>query len=326
MNTSNSIQQMAEHPLHGNQPSEPEGVIFEIERWSTRDGPGIRTVIFFKGCPLRCKWCCNPESWSPGPQIAYFEERCSGCGRCQDVCPRGVALPASDGGVEDRSACTACGQCVAVCPAGAREVMGEKLTVENVLSVVERDRVFYRQSGGGVTFSGGEALAQPGFLRKVTEQCWKLGISMVLETSGLFSWNQCGDILARMGMVFLDIKHMDPDVHKRMTGVENQNILRNGIRLVRNHIPLVVRVPLIPTINDGVENIKATAAFMSENLKGALGVEVLPYHNLGKGKFKPIGLEYQLDHIDPPQASALAEVKEIFSEFGIEVLHFGSVP
>lgn len=200
------------------------------------------------------------------------------------------------------------------------------MSVGDVLSVVERDRVFYRQSGGGVTFSGGEALAQAGFLREVVEKCWSGGLPMALETCGHFSWARSKDILARMELIFLDIKHMDPVIHRRVTGVDNQIILQNAIRITREKIPLVIRVPLIPTINDDVANITATAAFVSENLGGVLGVEVLPYHTLGKGKFKSIGLKYQLDHLVSPNAADVARARRIFLDFGVKILHFGSTP
>ena len=303
---------------------EPEGVVFEIERWSSRDGPGIRTVVFFKGCPLRCVWCCNPESWSPVPQIAFFEERCQGCGQCLEVCPLSMGPSGQGQDGQPDPDCTACGQCVAACPFGAREVMGKRMSVKDVLSVIERDRVFYRQSGGGVTFSGGEALAQPAFLRKLVDGCWAAGLPMVLETCGHFPWASAKDILARMELVFLDIKHMDPTIHRQMTGLDNRLILQNAIHIVREEISLAIRVPLIPTINDSAENLAATAAFVSEELAGTLGVEVLPYHTLGKGKYRPIGLEYQLNHLPPPQAADVARAREIFLDFGVELLRFGS--
>lgn len=305
---------------------EPEGVIFEIQRWSGNDGPGIRTVIFFKGCPLRCIWCCNPESWSPVPQVAFFEERCQGCGQCQEACPQSIARPGCDDDHQAASGCTACGRCVEACPSGAREMIGKRMPLAEALSVVERDRVFYRQSGGGVTFSGGEALAQAGFLNELVERCWSGGLPMALETCGHFPWAGSEDILARMDLIFLDIKHMDPLIHRRLTGVDNQVILQNAIRIARARMPLVIRFPLIPTINDDVANITATAAFVSENLDGVLGVEVLPYHTLGKGKYKPIGLQYQLDHLVPPDAADIARARGIFQEFGAEILYFGSTP
>jgi pyruvate formate lyase activating enzyme len=200
------------------------------------------------------------------------------------------------------------------------------MSVADVVSIVERDRVFYRQSGGGVTFSGGEALAQTEFLRHLVQECQARGLPMALETCGHFSWARSKDILARMDLVFLDIKHMDPVIHKRLTGVDNRVILQNAIRMVRAGILLVIRVPLIPTINDDRANIAATAAFVSENLRGALGVEVLPYHTLGKGKYRPIGLEYPLDSLVPPDAASVARAREMFQDLGVEILYLGSTP
>jgi pyruvate formate lyase activating enzyme len=202
--------------------------------------------------------------------------------------------------------------------------MGTRMSVGDVLSVVERDRVFYRQSGGGVTFSGGEALAQPRFLKALVESCWARGLSMALETCGHFSWVRCSGILARMDLVFLDIKHMDPTIHRQVTGVDNRLILQNAIRIAREKIPLVIRVPLVPTINDDVASITAIAAFVSENLEGVLGVEVLPYHVLGRGKYRPIGLEYQLDDLTPPEAEHVAGAREIFADSGVEILSYDS--
>ena len=200
------------------------------------------------------------------------------------------------------------------------------MSVGDVLSVVERERVFYRQSGGGVTFSGGEALAQTGFLQELVTGCWSSGLPMVLETCGHFSWAKSKDILARMDMIFFDIKHMDPAIHKQVTGSDNHVILQNAIRITRAKLPLVIRVPLIPTVNDDIENITAIATFISENLDGVLGVEILPYHTLGKGKFESIGLGYQLGHLVPPEKADVAKARKVFQDLGIKILHYGSIP
>jgi pyruvate formate lyase activating enzyme len=229
--------------------------------------------------------------------------------------------------IEKRSAaCTACGRCVDACPFGAREVMGKRMSARDILAEIERDRVFYRQSGGGVTFSGGEALAQIELLSVLVEACWSRGLPMALETCGYFSWVECKNILARMEMVFLDLKHMDSAVHKQVTGAGNQRILQNAVRIAREKIPLAIRFPLIPTVNDDTANITATAAFIAENLDGVLGVEVLPYHMLGKGKFKSLGLEFPLEHLAPPTAEDIGKAREIFRDFDIEILYFGSRP
>ncbi|HSJ54826.1 MAG TPA: glycyl-radical enzyme activating protein [Anaerolineae bacterium] len=317
------MDERAEDPDNG---AEPTGAVFEIQRWSGNDGPGIRTVVFFKGCPLRCAWCCNPESWSPAPQVAFFEERCLGCGRCREVCPRSIPGPGPDGGRGSAPGCTACGRCVKACPSGARVLMGKRMAVGEVLQAVERDRVFYRQSGGGVTFSGGEALAQPRFLAALAEGCQAAGLPMALETCGYFSWATSKEILAGMELIFFDIKHVDPAVHRRVTGVDNRLILENAVRIVRNKMPLVIRVPLIPAINDDVASITAIAAFMSERLGGALGVEVLPYHTLGKGKYGAIGLDYPLAGTVPPEPASVARARKIFQDLGVANLYFGSAP
>jgi pyruvate formate lyase activating enzyme len=301
--------------------AEAEGVIFEIQRWSVDDGPGIRTVVFIKGCPLRCLWCCNPESWRPLPQLALLAERCRGCGQCRAACPQGIAGPAGSPEFAGLPGCTACGRCVSACPSGAREIMGRRMTAGQVLKIIERDRVFYRQSGGGITFSGGEALAQAGFLRELVHRCQAIGLSMALETSGYFPWDGNQDILQAMDLVFLDIKHIDPTAHRRLTGVDNRIILENAIRLARARIPLAIRIPLVPTINDDAENIRATAAFVAEQLDGALGVELLPYHTLGQGKFKTLGLHYSLSSLEPPGKATIAAARQILQEFGIPILH-----
>jgi len=306
--------------------ADPSGVVFEIQRWSGNDGPGIRTVVFIKGCPLRCAWCCNPESWSPAPQVAFFQERCLDCGRCRDACPQQIAGPRGGGGRGDAPGCTACGRCVEVCPSGARVLMGKRMSAREVLAAVERDRVFYRQSGGGVTFSGGEALAQPRFLEALVDGCRAGGLPMALETCGHFSWDRCEEILAAMDVVFVDIKHLDPAVHRRVTGADNRLILQNAIRMARAGLPLVIRVPLIPGINDDAASVEAIAAFVSQELGGALGVEVLPYHTLGKGKYAALGLDYRLADLLPPEPESVVRARRIFQDLGVTNLYYGSAP
>lgn len=293
------------------------GVVFELQRWSIHDGLGTRTVVFFKGCPLRCLWCCNPESQIREPQIALVPGNCIDCGSCTRACQNGVALPASQGGFREGGHCLKCGACVDACPAAARQWMGRRMTVRDVMTIIERDMVFYRRSGGGVTFSGGEPLAQPVFLRHLLEACQALGISTALETCGHFQWQTGADILKSVGLVFLDIKHMDPAVHARVTGVSNELILENAVNIARADIPLIIRIPVIPSLNDDAKNIKATAEFVARSLAGCVGIEIMPYHALGKMKYAGLGLSYELGNLAPPPRDNLARLSEIIAEAGV---------
>ena len=231
-----------------------EGNIFEIQRWSTDDGPGIRSTIFFQGCPLRCAWCCNPEAWRPA---------------------------------------------------------AEPMPAEAILAAVERDRVFYRQSGGGVTFSGGEATAQPGLLLHLAQRLRAAGIHLALETCGQFPWEAVEPALALMDLVYFDLKHMDSATHARLTGVPNGLILENALRLAAMGVPMILRVPLIPGCNDDPENLAATAAFAAR--LGSPPVELMPYHQLGLGKHRDLGLDYALGDLEPPSAEAVARARQVLA-------------
>jgi len=228
------------------------GFIFEIQRWSTDDGPGIRSTIFFQGCPLRCAWCCNPEAW---------------------------------------------------------QAAAEPVTAEAILAAVERDRVFYRQSGGGVTFSGGEPTAQPGLLLFLAQRLHAAGIHLALETCGHFPWGDVAPALALMDLVFFDLKHMDSGAHARLTGVPNGLILENAVRLAGLGVPMVLRVPLVPGCNDDPENLAATAAFAAR--LGNPPVELMPYHQLGRGKHRELGLDYALGDLEPPSAEAVERARQL---------------
>lgn len=296
------------------------GVVSEIERWALDDGPGIRTLVFLKGCPLRCQWCANPESQIGERQIGILSQKCIDCGNCTAVCPNGVALAASQGGFKDRRLCAKCGKCIEACPSGAREWIGEYMSVDQVMDIIRKDMAFYRRSGGGVTFSGGEPLFQPDFLRHLLKRCNALGINTALETCGYFRWEASQDILRSVGLVFLDIKHMDQGMHEKVTGVSNKLILENAAKIARGNIPLVIRIPVVPSLNDSHGNIRATADFVRRELASAVGIQLLPYHRLGIMKYEALGLTYELDNIETSSEEEMALLREVISEAGVRSL------
>lgn len=305
------------------QPMSPcNGTIFQIQRWSINDGEGIRSTVFLKGCPLRCKWCANPESWKTDPEVLFLEERCSGCGRCQEVCPtRAIHLDASTCKANLIAAkCQGCGKCCQVCPSNARKIMGTRVTLEEVMKVVKRDAVFYRESGGGVTFSGGEPFAQPEFLRQLVLACRKAGIDTAVETCGYYDWEQVQDIFDLLDGVFVDIKHMDDAVHKQWTGVGNRRILENIKRISQLRSNTIIRVPLIEEVNASESNIRAMCEFLLGQTQ-IRQVELLPYHDLGEVKYKGLA-DRRYYSFTTPSEDCINSLKQLIAEYGIENVDF----
>ena len=297
----------------------PSGVIYDIQRWSTEDGPGIRTTIFFKGCPLRCAWCCNPEAWTAQPQLGLFHDQCRGCAACISACSQGTARPVEADQVVQES-CRTCGVCVAACPHGARQLFGQRKSAEVILAEVARDRVFHHQSGGGVTFSGGEATSQPRLLQHLAERLGGSGVHLVLETCGHFSWSDNQAALGLMNLVYFDLKHMDNAAHERLTGVGNALILENAVRIARAGIPMVIRLPLLPGQNDTRENLERTARFVTGKLGASVPIELLPYHVLGRHKHPAIGRRYALEGLVPPSAHCMAQTQATLEAMGARML------
>lgn len=272
-----------------------EGIIFNIQRYSLDDGPGMRTTVFFKGCPLRCLWCSNPESQDPEPMISYRYTSCKRCGACLESCPRGAVSMAEDGVHIDRSLCDRCGACIRVCRNDALRWAGERVSVDRVMKTVLRDRLYYETSGGGVTCSGGEILMQPDFAAEIFRRCREEGIHTNADTCGFGSEEALRKVMTYADLSYFDLKHLSPDRHKQYTGVSNEMILRNLRLTLELGVKVVVRVPLIPEYNCDAENLRTLAETVKAMGDGIESVCFLPYHSYGASKYRMIDRVYPLE-------------------------------
>ena len=299
------------------------GKVFDIKRYSIHDGPGIRTTVFLKGCSLRCLWCHNPESADPGPELMHWPGRCSRCYACIEVCPKGaIAKDAAGAVVIDRNACDLCGKCAEACLYDAMQMVGREMSVEDVLAEVEKDRVFYEQSGGGLTLSGGDPFVQSAFAEALLDGCRARGIRTAVDTAG-FSKNGVLDRMAsKTDLILYDLKCMDDARHKELTGVSNVPIIDNLKRLAAGRTEVWVRIPLVPGVNDDDENIRRTIAFLS-SLKTIRRVGILPYHSGGLEKARRIGQESHFRKFETPSEERIAAVEAVFREAGFDVRRGG---
>lgn len=299
-------------------PSAVRGTVFDIKKFSIHDGPGIRTTVFFKGCPLSCWWCHNPESQNPQPELVFRESRCIRCRACLEVCGQGAISWDSDVIATDGGKCTLCGDCVEVCYAEARELVGQERTVAQVMEEVERDLPFYDQSGGGVTFSGGEPLLQRGFLLALLRACQEKEIHTAVDTCGFATWETLDGIRKHVDLFLYDLKLMDDARHRKFTGVSNELILRNLHRLSAQGHNIFLRVPVIPGINDDEESVRQIGTFAAA-LPHLAQVDILPYHQAAAEKHHRLNRTYGLPETRPPSDERMAEIAQILEEFGLQV-------
>jgi pyruvate formate lyase activating enzyme len=300
---------------------ERRGLIFNIQKFSIQDGPGIRTTLFMKGCPLSCPWCSNPEGMSSEPEIMVSERKCIGCKRCAEACSTGAI--SFDNGVRtiDWKLCTNCLECGKVCPSHAIQVMGEYKTVNEAFKIAAQDRDFYSTSGGGVTVSGGEPLLQWEFVRDLFKKCKDAGFHTALDTTAYCPWDRMEQVLKHTDLILFDIKHMNPEKHEGETGVSNELILENLDRASKaTTTEIWLRIPLIPGFNDSESNVQKTAELASRT--GVGKISLLPYHDWGRGKYSSLGKQYGHNGADgmlAPGGDVVQKCKMILESHGLEV-------
>lgn len=293
-----------------------KAIITNIQRFSIHDGPGIRTVVFFKGCPLRCLWCANPETHLKKPEISWQPTKCIGCGYCYEHCPEN-ALKREDWLRVDKEKCTLCGQCISECFAGAIKLEGEEKTTQEILAEVLKDKAFFEESGGGITISGGEVLMQPEAASELLKMAKEAGITTAIETTGYAKREALDMVAAYCDTILYDVKHISSETHKKFTGVPNEIILDNIKYLAAQEKNVIVRIPLIPTFNLSDELAGDLADFMNE--AGLKTLNVLPFHQLARGKYSSLNKEYSFADVEPPTNEEVQHFADIVRNKGIEV-------
>jgi pyruvate formate lyase activating enzyme len=303
-------------------------VVFNIQRFSLHDGPGIRTTVFLKGCSMSCFWCHNPEGQHPVPELRYFPERCISCGQCVIACPNHAHELHGGSHVFLREKCDLSGKCVETCYSRALQMEGHVMTVGQVMDEILADKSFYESSGGGVTLSGGEPALSRDFAREILEQCKHNGLHTAFETCGEVPWTSIEDLLPFTDLIMMDLKHLDSEKHLLVTGQSNDRILSNARKVTLSGKPVIFRTPVVPSVNDTEEEIGQIATFVhalielrksaSQNGTGEISYELLTFHKLAAGKYSSLGLEYKARDIDPPSKEKMADLLNSARRCGVD--------
>lgn len=292
--------------------------ITNIQKFSIHDGDGIRTTVFFKGCPLKCEWCHNPETQRFEKEMQVDREKCTGCGTCASVCPNGAVRMTEDHRPSwDPKACTFCGKCENFCPAGVREIVGREYTVKELTKELMKDQMFYEESGGGVTFSGGEVMSMDmDFILAMAKELKRQDVTLTIDTCGYVPYERFEKILPYVNTFLYDVKVMDPELHKKYMGTDNKLILENLIRLSQDGARIYIRIPTIKEVNGNEENMKETIAFLKQHDIHPAGVNLLPYHDTGSGKYAKLDMEYKGTDLHAPDKEEMEAFAALFVNAG----------
>lgn len=298
--------------------------ITNIQKFSIHDGDGIRTTVFFKGCPLKCEWCHNPETQKFEKEMQVDREKCTGCGACAVVCPNGAIHMEEGRPILDAEACVFCGKCTRFCPTGAREVIGQEYTVKELVKELMKDQMFYEESGGGVTLSGGEVMSMDmDYLLAVAKELKRQDVTLTIDTCGFVPYEKFQELLPYVNTFLYDVKVMDPELHKKYMGTDNALILENLVRLAKDGARIYIRIPTVKEVNGNEENMKETIAFLQEHDIHPAQINLLPYHDTGSGKYRKLDMEYKGTDLHAPDKEEMEALAALFINAGYKNTKIG---